>query len=119
MDKEEIYTHTHARMHAHAHTHTHKGMCEDEIVTFTTTWMDLGGVYAKSGRQKQIPYDFTYMWSLKTQTIQTHKNRTRPTNTENTLGVAKKERRGGLGKMGEAERRGTVFHYGMDVMGMR
>ena len=42
---------------------------KSEILTFATTWMDLEGIMLseikKSDREKQIPYDFTYMWNLK------------------------------------------------------
>ena len=41
---------------------------KSEILTFATTWMDLEGIMLseinKSDREKQIPYDFTYMWNL-------------------------------------------------------
>ena len=35
---------------------------------FAATWMDLGIIIlskSKSERERQIPYDFTYMWNLK------------------------------------------------------
>ena len=38
-------------------SHKNKG-----IMSFATTWMDLG---IKSERERQIPYDTTYMWNLK------------------------------------------------------
>lgn len=34
-----------------------------EILPFTITWMDLEGI--KSERERQILYNFTYMWNLK------------------------------------------------------
>ena len=38
-----------------------------EILPFVTTWMDLGGIMLNemSDRERQILYDFTYMWNLK------------------------------------------------------
>ena len=41
---------------------------KNETLPFATTWMDLEGIMLseinKSDREKQIPYDFTYMWNL-------------------------------------------------------
>ena len=66
-DKEDVAcTHT----HIHVHTHTHKGILvikRNEIMPFTITWMDLEGVMLSEVSQKKIiPYDFIYMWKLKT-----------------------------------------------------
>ena len=56
--------------------------------------MDEPGGYSakwdKSNREKQIPYDFTYMWKLKNKTKeQTEQNRNRLIDTENKLVVAR------------------------------
>ena len=32
---------------------------------FAATWMDLEIIILNEVRQRQIPYDFTYMWNLK------------------------------------------------------
>ena len=40
---------------------------------FAATWMDLGIIIlskSKSERERQIPYDITYMWNLKYDTKQ-------------------------------------------------
>ena len=40
----------------------------NKIMSFATTWMDLEIIIlseVKSQRERQIPYDITYMWSLK------------------------------------------------------
>jgi len=40
----------------------------NEILPFPTTWMDLQGIMLSEIskiEEKQIPYDFTYMWDLK------------------------------------------------------
>ena len=41
---------------------------KNEILPGVTTWMDLEGITLgelKSDRERQIPYDFTHMWSRK------------------------------------------------------
>ena len=62
MDKEDVvYTHT--------HTHTHTGILlahkKNEIMPFAATWMDLEMIILSEVRQRQIPYDISYMWTLK------------------------------------------------------
>ena len=55
--------------------HTHNGITlsnkSNEILSFVTTWMDLEGnmlKWNKSDREeRQILYDFIYMWNLKKQ----------------------------------------------------
>ena len=56
----------------HTHTHTHKMEYylaikkKNEILPFVTTWIDLEIVIlSKLERERQIPYDITYMWKLK------------------------------------------------------
>ena len=55
----------------HAHTHTHNGILlsdkKNDIMPFAVTCMDLDyhTKWRKSGRERQIPYDITYMWTLK------------------------------------------------------
>ena len=44
---------------------------KNEILSFVITWMNLEGImvkWNKSDRERQIPYDFTYMWNLKSKT---------------------------------------------------
>ena len=43
---------------------------KNEILLFTTTWMDLEGIMLSemSDRERQILYDTTYMWNLKNKT---------------------------------------------------
>ena len=39
---------------------------KNETMPFAATWMDLGIIMvSKSGRERQISYDITYMWNLK------------------------------------------------------
>ena len=40
---------------------------KNEIMPFATIWMDLEGIVLNEVRQRerQIPYDITYMWNLK------------------------------------------------------
>ena len=42
-----------------------------EILPFSATWMDLEGITRseRSHTEKDIPYDFIYMWKLKTKQI--------------------------------------------------
>ena len=43
----------------------------NEIMPFAATWMDLEIIIlSKSNRERQIPYDTTYMWKLKYDTIE-------------------------------------------------
>ena len=57
---------------------------KNEILTFTTKWMDLEGIMLSemSERERQILYDITYTWNLKysklmniTKKKQTHRYR--------------------------------------------
>ncbi len=63
------------------------------------------GHYAKwnkSDRERQILYDFTYMWNLKTKTNeQTKQNRNRLTDIGNKLMITRAGRGWGAGKIGE------------------
>ena len=39
---------------------------KNEIMPFAAIWMDLGIIIlSKPERERQIPYDITYMWNLK------------------------------------------------------
>ena len=56
---------------------------KNEILPFVTTWMDLEGINAKwnkSDRERQILYDFTYIWNLKKQ-----KNKHNKTETDSEI----------------------------------
>ena len=43
---------------------------KNEIIPFATAWMDLQGIKLSemSDRERQMPYDFTYIWNLKNKT---------------------------------------------------
>ena len=57
-------------------------------------------MWNKSDREKQILYDFTYMWNLKNKTNeQTKQNRNWLINTEHILVVARGETGGGTDKI--------------------
>ena len=46
----------------------YSAMKKNEIMPFAAIWMDLETVIqsgVKSERERQIPYDITYMWNLK------------------------------------------------------
>lgn len=56
------------------------------------------GYYAKwnkSDRERQISYDFTYMWNLKNKTNDKQINSNNQRNLENKLGVTRGEENGG------------------------
>ena len=58
----------------------------------------------KSDRERQIPYNLTYMWNLENKTNeQTNHNRKRLTDTENKWVVARREGYVGLGEIGEED----------------
>ena len=48
---------------------------KNEILPFLTTWMDLEGIMLSEISQRQIPYDFTYMWNPKEEMNKQHRNR--------------------------------------------
>ena len=54
-------------------------------------------------RKRQIPHDFTYMWSLKNKTNEQKKNRNRVINTENKLVVCRRKEGEGMGKIAEED----------------
>ena len=39
---------------------------KNEIMPFAATWMDIEIVILGEVNQRQIPYDITYMWNLRT-----------------------------------------------------
>ena len=49
--------------------HIYNGMLfshkKNEIMPFVETWRDFHPKWSKSERERQIPYDITYMWNLK------------------------------------------------------
>ena len=57
--------------------------------------------WSKSEKERQIPYDFTYMWDLKKSYKWTYlQNRNRFTDIENKLVITKGQRDRGSGKLG-------------------
>ena len=46
-----------------------------EILPFATPWMDLEGIILSGIRQREIPYDLTNMWNLKTKQNESHRYR--------------------------------------------
>ena len=68
MDTEDvIYIYMYTHTHAHTHTVEHYSATKkNEILPFAATWMNLEIIIlSKSERERQIPYDNTYMWNLK------------------------------------------------------
>ena len=41
---------------------------KNEILPFATTWMELEGIMLSGITERQISYDFTYMWNLRYET---------------------------------------------------
>ena len=58
---------------------------KNEIMPFAATWMDQEIIILSEERERQIPYDITYMWNILS-------NRNRLKDTENRLMVAKGKR---------------------------
>ena len=58
-------------VYTHIHTYTleyYSVIKKNEIIPFAATWMDPEITifkWSKSDRERQIPYDITYMWNLK------------------------------------------------------
>ena len=74
--KKMWYTHT----RTHMHTMKYYSAIKKEWNLAIATWMALGGHYAKwnkSDRERQMPYDLTYMWNWKNKETnhQVHKER--------------------------------------------
>ena len=59
-----------------------------------TTWRNLEGIMLSEITQRQIPYDFTYVWNPKNR-INTH-NRNSLIDTENGLTIITGEGAGGV-----------------------
>ena len=71
-----------------------KPLKRNEIMPFAATWKDLKITILSKVRQRQVPYNITYMWNLKTQYKSTYlHNRNELTDLENKLTVTKWERR--------------------------
>ena len=69
-------------------------------MSFAATWMDLEMIIlSKSDRERQIPYDITYMGNLKYGTNEAIYKTNRLTDTENRLVVTKEEGVWGRGGM--------------------
>ena len=67
--------------------------------------------WTKSERERQIPYDVTYMWNLKYDKLIYLPNRNRLADIENRLVVAKGER----GEIGKKDTRLGSSHHGAVV----
>ena len=84
----------------YTHTHTHSGI----LLNHQKEWnnaicSNMGGPrdyhtkWSKSERERQIPYNITYMWNLKYDTNKLiYETKTRLTDIENKLTVTKGER---------------------------
>ena len=55
----------------------------NEIMPFAATWMDLEIIILSEVRERQIPYDITYMWNLKYDTNELIYGTERLTDIEN------------------------------------
>ena len=75
----------------------YSAMKKNEIMPFAATWMQLEIIIlSKVVRERQMPYDITYMWNLKQDTNKLNLwNRNGLTDIENRLVVAKGEVSGG------------------------
>ena len=71
-------------------------------MTFAATWMQLEIIILSeiSQKERQIPYDITYIWNIKMAQMNLSTNRNRLTDLENRLVVANGERVEGIGYLG-------------------
>ena len=79
--------------------HIHNGIQlsrkKNKIIPFTATWMQLEiTTLSKSERERQIPYDITYMWTLKYGANESIYTTEADSDMQNRLVVAKRERGG-------------------------
>ena len=66
---------THTHTHTHTHTQEHySAIKKNRIKPFSATYVtrDDHTKWSKSERERQIPYDITYMWNLKYNTNEPH-----------------------------------------------
>ena len=89
MDKEDVvYTHNRILL-------SHKNEWNNAIYCNMDRLRDYHIKWSKSDRERQIPYDITYMWKLKYDTNElTYKTETDSQDIENKLTVTKGERGG-------------------------
>ena len=75
----------------HLHNETLLSLKKEENFTFVTAWMDLESIMLSeiSQSERQLPYDFTYMWNLMNKINK--QNRNRLTDIENRLIAVKGE----------------------------
>ena len=81
---------------------------KNEILPFATTWMYLEGINAKwneSVRERQTPYDFTYMCNLRNKTNEQRKKETKKIgfNYREQCGGSRGKVSGGMGEIGEGD----------------
>ena len=66
----------------------YSAMKKNEIMPFAATWMDLEIIRlrSKSERERQIPYDITYVWNLKYNINELSMKQKQPHKPEKTSG---------------------------------
>ena len=81
-----------------------------QILPFATTWMELEGIMLSeiSQGEREIPNDFTHLWSIRTKEKLKEKNSSRITEPKNGLTVTKRK---ATGEGGNGEIRGEMGHY--------
>ena len=50
----------------------YSAMKNSETMSFAATWIDIEMVILQKVRERQIPYDITYMWNLKSTANETY-----------------------------------------------
>ena len=77
-------------------TEYYSAIKKNEIMPFAATWMDLEMIILSEVRERQIPYDITYRWTLIQMNLG---NRNRCTDIGNKLIITKRERGWGRDKL--------------------
>ena len=62
MDKDVVCTYVYTHTHTHTQWNTTQALKKNKIMPFAATWMQLEiNILSQSERERQIPYDITYM----------------------------------------------------------
>ena len=88
----------------------YSAMTKNEILLFAATWMDPENIMFSEIRQRQILYDITYMWNLRSNTSECIYKTNRFTDVGNKFMVTGGERSGGKGQVRNMELTDTNYY---------
>jgi len=63
MNEEDVYTHTHT--HTHTHMEYYSVIKKNEILLFSTMWIDLESITLSEISHRNIIILLTFLWNLK------------------------------------------------------